>query len=169
MNYLRGTRAMILDLRDATGPFEDGARARANTLAILRHFAARPAPWQARESKPGERVTDTVAANPGAYTAPLVVLVDRWTAGEGEALAAGLKAVAGARLVGTRTAGLRGELREVRLAHTGIALRFPAQKTFLVDGPARESLRPDLLVDLAAPQGGPGDPILYQALKLFEK
>jgi len=169
MSYLRGTRAMILDLRDATGPFDDGARARATTLAILRHFAARTAPWQERGSKPGERVTDTIAATPGAYTAALVVLVDRWTAGEGEALAAGLKAVAGARLVGTRTAGLRGELREVRLAHSGIAARYPAQRTFLVDGAPRESLRPDILVDLAAPQGGPGDPILYQALKLLEK
>ena len=55
------------------------------------------------------------------------------------------------------------------LAHTGIALRYPAQKTFLVDGAPRDSLRPDLLVDLAAPLGGAGDPILYQALKLLEK
>jgi hypothetical protein len=46
---------------------------------------------------------------------------------------------------------------------------FPAEKTFLPDGTPREALRPQLPVDLAAPSGGPGDPILYQALKLFEK
>lgn len=98
-----------------------------------------------------------------------MVLVDRWTAGEGEALAAGLQAVARARLVGTRTAGLRGELREVRLPHSGIVARFPAEKALSPDGRPRETLTPEVLVDLAAPRGGPGDPILYQALKLLEK
>jgi carboxyl-terminal processing protease len=114
-------------------------------------------------------VTDTVEAGTNPYAAPVVVLVDRWTAGEGEALAAGLRAVAGARLVGTRMAGLRGELREVRLPASGIVLRHPAQKTFSVEGTPRESMRPDVLVDLAAPQGGPGDPILYQGLRLLER
>ena len=38
----------------------------------------------------------------------------------------------------------------------------------LPDGTPRESLQPDIAVDLAAPKGGPGDPILYQALKLLE-
>ena len=169
MHHLNGTRAMILDLRDLTGPFGDPARSRATTLAILQRFATRPGPWQAREPRPGERVEDAMRPEAGAYSAPLVVLVDRWTAGEGEALASGLQAVAGARLVGTRMAGLRGELRAVRLRHSGITVRFPAQKTFLADGAPRESLRPDILVDLAAPQGGPGDPILYQAIKLLEK
>jgi hypothetical protein len=36
-------------------------------------------------------------------------------------------------------------------------------------GAPREALKPALAVDLAAPSGGPGDPILYQALKLFER
>jgi carboxyl-terminal processing protease len=99
----------------------------------------------------------------------MVVLVDRWTAGEGEALAAGLQAAAGARLVGTRMAGLRGELREVTLPHSRIVVHFPARKTFHVDATPREQLRPEFEVDLAAPSGGPGDPILYQALKLLEK
>jgi hypothetical protein len=48
-------------------------------------------------------------------------------------------------------------------------LRHPAQKVFTVDGRPRESIRPDVLVDLAAPQGGPGDPILYPGLRLLEK
>jgi hypothetical protein len=32
----------------------------------------------------------------------------------------------------------------------------------------RESLRPEIPVDLAAPSAGPRDPVLYQALKAFE-
>ena len=35
--------------------------------------------------------------------------------------------------------------------------------------PARTIAWADVFVDLAAPQGGPGDPILYQALKLLER
>lgn len=168
LNHLAGTRALILDLRDATGPFDDPAAARATTLSILAHFVAQPAVWQARESRSGDRVVDTVRPRGTPYRAPVVVLVDRWTAGEGEALAAGLHAAAGARVVGTRMAGLRGELRGVRLPHSGIVLRFPAERTYLPDGTPRESLRPATFVDLAAPLGGPGDPILYQALKLLE-
>lgn len=165
LHSLRDTRALIVDLRENVGP-----GSRAVTQAILGRFVGAPAPWQLREPRGQPKVTDSVAPRSGAlYRKPVVVLVDRWTAGEGEALAAGLAAVAGARLVGTKTAGLRGDTREVRLPHSGITVRFPAEKTFLVSGEPRESLRPHVPVDLAAPSGGPGDPILYQALKLLER
>jgi carboxyl-terminal processing protease len=158
---LRDTRTLMLDLRDASG---DGHRD--VTRAILARFAASEAPWQLRETSRGQRIADRVAPRTDAYRAPLIVLVDRWTAGEGEALAAGLVAVANARLVGTPMAGLRGELAEVKLPRSGFVVRYPAQRVFHVDGTPREALKPHVPVDLAAPQGGPGDPILYQALKL---
>ena len=161
LRELRDTRALMLDLRDASG---DGHRD--VTRAILARFAASEAPWQLRETSKGQRIADRVAPRADAYRAPLIVLVDRWTAGEGEALAAGLVAVAHARLVGTPMAGLRGELAEVKLPRSGFVVRYPAQRVFHVDGTPREALRPHVPVDLAAPQGGPGDPILYQALKL---
>jgi len=165
LNYLKDTRALILDLRDLSGP-----GSRPATLAILGRFAARPTPWQVRQAPGAARVTDTVSPAKGlSYRAPLVVLVDRWTAGEAEALAAGLLAVAQARIVGTAMAGLRGELRHVRLPHSGLVVSYPAERTFLVDGTPREQLRPHVAIDLAAPSGGPGDPILYQALKLLER
>jgi carboxyl-terminal processing protease len=169
LHHLADTRGLILDLREMTGPFADPGRARANVLAIIGRFIAQPTPWQAREPRAGERVVDVAEPHAPRYAAPLVVLVDRWTAAEGEALAAGLSGAAQARLVGTRMAGLRGELREERLPASGIVLRYPAMKAMHANGTPREALRPDVLVDLAAPQGGPGDPILYQALKLLER
>jgi Periplasmic protease len=155
-------RALILDLREASpGP-------RATTLAILSRFAAREAPWQIREGRDGKRDADRITpARRRAFNGPIVVLVDRWTAGEAEALAAGLVAVASARLVGTPMAGMRGELQVLRLPHSGIEVRFPAEKVFTPDGTPREAVRPAVEVDPTAPSGGPGDPILYQALKLF--
>lgn len=157
-------RALILDLRDAKpGP-------RAATLAILARFATREGPWQIREGRDGKRDADRVTpAASRVFKGPIVVLVDRWTAGESEALAAGLCAVASARLVGTAMAGLRGELHRTRLPHSGIEVAFPGEKVFTPDGTPRESLRPALEIDPAAPSGGPGDPILYQAMKLLEK
>jgi carboxyl-terminal processing protease len=165
LNYLNDTRALILDLRETKGP-----GTRAATRSILGRFVEAEVPWQMRELRGGPRVTDTVEPrNSPAYRAPLVVLVDRWTSGEAEALAAGLHAAARARLVGTPMAGLRGELREVKLPHSGLVVSFPGEKTFLPDGTPREALLPQVPVDLAAPSGGPGDPILYQALKLLER
>ena len=104
VNFVRDTRALILDLRDQLAP---GAA----------------------------NLAQPVMAKLSDYGAPIVLLTDRWTAGEAETLARGVKAKAGTRTVGTKTS-------------SGSA--------------------PDLAVDLAAPQGGPGDPILYQALKLLE-
>lgn len=163
LTFLSRTRALILDLRELSS-----GGSREVTLAILGRFAAAPATWQLRESPRGERIADKVSPRGLPYRAPVVVLVDRWTAGEAEALAAGLSAIAKARLVGTRMAGLRGELEAVSLPHSGLVVRFPAQKALHANGTPREQLRPDVEVDLAAPSGGPGDPILYQALKLLE-
>ena len=165
LHYLMDTRALILDLRENAGP-----GSREATQAILGRFVAADMPWQIRERRGQPRTTDTVAPRGGVpYRAPVVVLVDRWTAGEGEALAAGLSAVARAQIVGTYTAGLRGELRAATLPHSGIEVRFPGEKAFLVSGEPRDTLRPAVLVDLTAPSGGPGDPILYRALKLLER
>jgi carboxyl-terminal processing protease len=163
LEQLAGTRALMLDLRDAT----EGLRP--VTLGVLARLARRTGAWQLRVSRSGHRIEDRVAAARDPYRGPLVVLVDRWTAGEGEALAAGLVAVADARLVGTPMARLRGELHEVRLRHSGIVVRFPGEKVLHVDGTPREMLQPAVAIDPAAPSGGPGDPILYQALKLLEK
>ena len=165
LSHMTGTRALILDLRDTAGP-----GSRETTRAILSRFARAPAAWQVRQAPRAKPVPDVIEPRePRAANGPFLVLVDRWTAGEGEALAAGLAAVAGARIVGTPMAGLRGELHEVTLPASGLVLRYPGERVLLPAGGPRESLKPSVAVDLAAPSGGPGDPILYQALKLLER
>jgi len=165
LGHMSGTRALIVDLRESAGPGSRGV-----TLAILSHFANGAAAWQLREAHGKPRASDVVRGNASPYGAPIGVLVDRWTAGEAEALAAGLAAVADAKLIGTPMAGLRGELHELTLPASGLVVRYPGERTFVATtGEPREALRPAVPVNLAAPSGGPGDPILYQALKLFEK
>ena len=160
LHSLTDTRALILDLRETP----DGGQ-RAVCEAVLSHFVEKESPWQVREGPGRTRATDTIKPSAARYRAPLFVLVDRWTAGEAEALAVGLEGAARAVLVGTPMAGLRGEARAVTLPHSRIVVRFPAQRTFHVNGTPRELVRPSVEVDLVAPSGGPGDPILYQGLK----
>jgi len=166
LQHLRDTRALIVDLRETqAGGAPDVAR------ALLGRFVTAEAPWILRQPRGAaaravpERVTPR---GPYAYGGRLAVLVDHWTAGEGESLACGLESAARATLVGTAMAGLRGEAREVRLPASGIALRYPASRVFHTNGTPREVVRPGLAVNIVAPSGGPGDPILYQALKLLE-
>ena len=162
---LAGVRAILLDLRDLNDPGDPAV-----TRALLARFVGTRMAWQVRERKlerATSRETDYVVPEGVRAPAPVVALVDRWTAGEGEAFAAGLY-VWGAKLVGTRMAGLRGIAGESRLPASGLTVRFPVEHALLPDGRPRESIRPQVLVDPAEPSAGPGDPILYQALKVAE-
>jgi len=160
---LAGTRALILDLRDVSSS-EHSQR----LDFLLRPFATASGPWLVRKYPRAKPETNTLSPNGATYTAPIVALVDRWTAGAGEALAAGLNAIAGARLVGTPMAGFGTDLFGMLLHQSGLVLQLPTEKAFHPDGTPLERIRPSVMVDLAAPSGGPGDPILYQALKLLE-
>ena len=168
LQQLRSTRGLILDLRETQS---GGSRAVARDL--LARFVNAETPWLLRVPRqagtagaaPAERVAPR---GPFTYAGRTVALVDRWTAAEGESLAVGLEAAAGTTLVGTPMAGLRGESRELRLPASGIVLRFPAARVLHANGTPREAVRPAVAVDIVNPSGGPGDPILYQALKLLE-
>lgn len=168
LQHLRDTRGLILDLRET---HSGGSSAVAR--ALLGRFVTTESPWIVRlprgaSQPPGAAAERVRPRGPFPYTALTVVLVDRWTAGEGESLAIGLEAAANATLMGTAMAGLRGEARELRLPASGITLRYPALRVFHTNGTPREAVRPAMPVDIVAPSGGPGDPILYQALKFLE-
>ena len=97
---------------------------------------------------------------PFAYTAPVVVLVGRWTGSMGEGLAIGLDGMGRARVVGTPMAGLLGALGEIRLPNTGIAVRVPTERLAAVDGTPREAFVPH-----AVP---PGEDALSFARRLLD-
>jgi carboxyl-terminal processing protease len=168
LQQLKSTRGLILDLRETqSGGSAEVAR------ALLGRFVTARSPWIVRAPRGTKRSADVPVEQvsprgPFAYAARTVVLVDRWTAGEGESLAIGLEVAAKATLVGTEMAGLRGDIRELRLPGSGIVLRYPAARVFHANGTPREVVRPAVPVDIVSPSGGPGDPILYQALKLLE-
>lgn len=161
---LDGVRALVVDLRDTAGP-----RDPAEMQAVLTRLAHEAGVWRVRITRTGARVEDRVVPSAHAARLPLVVLVDRWTQGAAESLAVGLRAVSRATLIGTPMAMLHGVTGSVRLPHSGIVARFPMERVHAPDGTPREDAKPDVPVDLGAPSGGPGDPILYQALKHLER
>ncbi len=85
----------------------------------------------------------------------------------GEGMAIGLRSAAGATLVGTSMAGLRGAVEPFPLpCLAGVSIRIPVEQLFTMEGQPRESAAPDVIVgesDLAA--ASESDAILAVAMQ----
>lgn len=140
---LRDSRGLVLDLRNTpSGGNTDVAE------PILGRLITRTAGYQRVVPREGPAYVRTVEARgPWAYTAPVVVLVGRWTGSMGEAIAIGLDAMHRAKVVGTRMAGLAGAVDDVTLPCSGISLGLPTARLLHLDGTPRERWVPPVLVD----------------------
>lgn len=145
LDALRGTRALVLDLRDTpSGGNTTVAR------ALMGRLIAREAPYQRHELPAEERqhgvrriwVEHVAPRGPWTYAAPLTVLVGRWTGSMGEGIAIGLDGMGRATVAGTPMAGLLGALYDFRLPRTGFTVRIPAERLYHVDGTPREAFVP---------------------------
>ena len=117
--------------------------------AILGWFVDAPAGYQVHNLPREERDTgiarqwiEQVLPRPGKHhEGPVSVRVGRWTGSMGEGLAIGFDAI-GANVCGDRMAGLRGAVYDVRLDHSGLTLKLPAERLSTVDGTPREWFQP---------------------------
>jgi carboxyl-terminal processing protease len=165
---LRGTRGLVLDLRDTpSGGNSTVAR------GLMGRLVDRETAYQKHALLREERDTGIRRSwlemvsprGPFTYRQPLVVLVDHWTGSMGEGIAIGLDGARRARVVGTRMAGLLGAKASEFLAHSRIQVSFPKEKLFHVDGTPRESYRPKVEVDLLRAGEGTDDPILEAGMQ----
>lgn len=164
----RATRGLILDLRDTpSGGNTTVAR------ALMGRLIEREAPYQRHELASEQRlhgvrriwVEYVAPRGPFAYTAPVVVLVGRWTGSMGEGITIGLDGMARATAVGTRMAGLLGAVEVITLPRTGFTLRLPAERLFHVDCTPREEFAPPVQV---SPDGDPSrDAALEAAVRIL--
>lgn len=161
MAQASAAQAILLDLRD-TPSGGDSQFAK----PLMAWFVQGTRPYQKHQR--GTRTwLEQVQGRPDAWRGRLLVLVDHWTGSMGEGTAIGLRAAAGATLVGTPMAGLRGAIEGTDLPCMGVALRFPVERLYTVAGERRERVLPDVLVDEAAlAAGGMDDTILARALAL---
>ena len=135
---------VILDLTDTpSGGNTTIAR------AILGWFVARPTfyqihslPAEERQSGIPRQWVEQVLPRAGKYhRGPVSVRVGRWTGSMGEGLAIGFDAI-GARVEGSRMAGLLGAIHDHKLEKSGQVIKFPTERLSHVDGTPREKFVP---------------------------
>jgi C-terminal processing protease CtpA/Prc len=163
LEQVRETRGLIVDLR--------ATQSGGNTSVaepIMGRLVGRRTPYQRGAPVRGERWTREVSPAGGwTYTAPLVVLVGRWTASMGEGMAIGLDGMGRAAVVGTRMAGLNGAVFDLQLPNTGIRLNYAAEKLFHFDGTPREDFVPPVLVKLNGRETG--DPFIEAGVRTLKR
>ncbi|MDQ3907783.1 MAG: S41 family peptidase [Acidobacteriota bacterium] len=142
---LKESRGLILDLRDIPrGGNTDVAE------PIMGRFIDHTSGYQQVVPLRGPAYVKRVSPRGRwTYRAPVVVLVNRWTASMGEGTAIGLDGMRRATVVGTRMAGLNGGVFTLELPNTKIAINYPGERLNHIDGTPRENFSPPVLVNLA--------------------
>ena len=161
MSRARSARVILLDLRN-TPSGGDSSIAK----PIMSWFVQGERGYQ-RHRGGSREWAETVRGRRDGFDGRLIVLVDHWTGSMGEGLAIGLRSAAGATLVGTPMAGLRGAIESFPLpCLDGVSIRMPVEQLFTMEGQPREFVAPDVIVsesDLAA--AGESDAILAVAMR----
>jgi C-terminal processing protease CtpA/Prc len=156
LNELRTSRGLILDIRDIPrGGNTDVAE------PIMARLVDRSLGYQEvaplRERKYLKEISPR---GDWTYAAPVVVLVNHWTASMGEGIAIGLDGMKRATIVGTQMARLNGGVFNLELPETKIGVTYPGERLNHINGTPRESFTPPVLVDLMdAGLGRSSDPI----------
>ncbi|MBJ93801.1 MAG: hypothetical protein CMP23_04915 [Rickettsiales bacterium] len=163
----QGADRLILDLRNNSG----GDLMAALEVADL--FVP-PETVLLRMVEPGVGAKDLLARQPCLSEAPLAILVDRWTLGAAESIAAALQAQGRAYLIGEPTMGSARTETLISLSQNlWLRLESVRLRTPTGDSWQREGLRPDLTMwhtdPLASPtardhSGWSGDPLVYTAV-----
>jgi carboxyl-terminal processing protease len=143
---LRDTHGLVVDLRNTPGGGNTDV-----AEPILGRLIARAAGYQRIVPLRGRAYVRMVQPRgPWAYTAPVVVLVGRWTGSIGEAMAIGLDGMHRATVVGTPMAGLAGAVDDITLPCTGISLGLPTARLLHLNGTPRERWVPPVVIDFEA-------------------
>lgn len=144
MERAKPGQRVVIDLTDTPGG--------GNTTvarAMLGWFVDEPTFYQMHRLPVEERQTgiarqwvEQVLPRPGKrHRGPVTVRVGRWTGSMGEGLAIGFNAI-GARVEGSRMAGLLGAIYDHRLERSQQVIKIPTERLYAVDGTPREQFVP---------------------------
>jgi carboxyl-terminal processing protease len=149
---------LFLDLRDTpSGGNTTVARGIMGWFVKESHaYQIHNRPAEERETGIARQWVEQVLPREGMYRSSLpTVLVGRWTGSMGEGLAIGFASM-GARVRGSRMAGLLGSIEDVRVGQTDLFVKLPTERLLTALGQPREEFVPEPLSD------GSGDANLCQ-------
>jgi len=144
MRTARPRQRVIIDLTETpSGGNTTVARAMMGWFVDRpRFYQMHSLPMEQRETGIARQWVEQVLPRAGMHhRGPVEVRVGRWTGSMGEGLALGFDAI-GARVTGTRMAGLLGAIYDHRLPNSGLVLKIPTERLMSVDGLAREDFVP---------------------------
>ncbi len=165
LEMLRESRGLILDLRDIPkGGNTDVAE------PILGRFISRTMGYQQVVPLHQPEYIKQVEPRGWTYKAPMVVLVNHWTASMGEGMAIGLDGMRRATIVGTRMAGLNGGIFSLELPNTKIRINYADERLNHVNGTPRENFVPPMFVNLRDRRlSSLSDPIFVVGYKVLKR
>jgi C-terminal processing protease CtpA/Prc len=148
LDSLINTRKLILDLRETpSGGNTTVAR------AIMGRFTDRELPYQKHIYTSEEKETgikrstlELVSPHGETYNGQLIVLVGYWTGSMGEGMAIGFDGMKRGVIMGTKMAGLLGEIYSFETPETKIRFSFPCVQLQHVNGQPREDFLPAVLI-----------------------
>ena len=143
LEQLKDSRGLMLDLRDIPkGGNTDVAEPIMGRLIDHKMGYQQVVPLHAPSY-----VKEVAPRGDWTYKAPVVVLVNRWTASMGEGMAIGLDGMKRATIVGTRMAGLNGGIFNLELPQTKIGVAYAGERLNHINGTPRENFVPPVLVN----------------------
>jgi C-terminal processing protease CtpA/Prc len=144
LDGLMNTQGLILDLRETpSGGTTTIAR------AIMGRFISKELPYQKHIYTSEEKATgirrstlELVSPRRLIYTKPMIVIVDYWTGSMAEGMAIGFDGMKRAKVMGTKMAGLLGEITTFETPELKIPFSFPTAQLQTVNGLPREDFEP---------------------------
>lgn len=149
LDSLANTNGLILDLRETPGGGNTN-----QARAILGRFIENESAYQKHIYIKEEKETgikrsalEIVSPRHSIYKKPVIVLVGYWTASMGEGIAIGFDAMKRAKIVGTKMAGLLGEIYTFETPELKIPFSFPSVQLQHVNGQPREDFLPTVMLN----------------------
>ncbi len=167
LEALRNTRGLMVDVRSNGGGDTAIARPTIGRLITARRQYA----WMTSRNGPGlgPRHPEFVdRRGPWTYSAPVVVLVDRFSVSMAEGFAMALSGLGRARIVGTRMARLGAAVGRIELPYSKIAVQISTEPVYAIDGTPRWELEPEVVVDPPGRADG-RDPFIAAAIEELER
>jgi len=167
LEALRNTRGLIVDVRSNAGGDTIVARPIVGRLITARRQYA----WMTSRDGPGlgpRRPEFVEARGPWTYSAPVVVVVDRFSVSMAEGFAMALSGLGRARIVGTRMARLGAAVGRIELPYSNIAVQISTEPVYAVDGTPRWELEPHVVVNPLGRADG-NDPFIAAAIEELDR